>query len=1078
MTTLRVVVAPDPDALLVSATEGLFPLPVATTDAPWPTLSAWVALRQGGLRDDFHALAARAGVAGWFDPPVCLFSELAARWGDGGDTPLSNEERLALLTGILGARGVGVFDRSGGSDGWVPGVDRLLRELVGEGISPAAFRAALDGAAGRDAFERRRDDALANVYDDWCAALQRRQRTDGRDALVRLAQAITSNPEGFAQRLGGRRDVRIVGLADLRGGWAPLLRALTASPALDRVSLIVSHSLRLPPDLATSTIVLPGRRPLARALFADVASEADGRDAVRGDADHDGVRIALLEAPDVAREGESIAVRVRALIDGGAEPSRIGVFFRQARPGVDAVADALRSMGVPVTARRRTALSEAGPARALCALLNLVVNGWSRHAVLEVAEHPLLPLALDSAVLDAAARAQVVASLDDWLEALTALHGRCLARDARERAGRITHRNRAAVPPTPQVEATLVAWRAWLPTASLLTQSHTMRDWFAWVREVLVSDAWGMNRGLVADSTSDMGALRASVRARDAIARLAADWHGALEAFGVDDRPIDATVFVSRLSLLLASDLITQPETGYGVVVSEALAGAWRSFDHVFVAGLSAGAFPQRATASTVLTDADRHGLIAAGLPLDAPEAWRDREQELFRVLCAAPRHTLTLSWPAMDADGREVVRSAYVDAVADILLQMRGDDREEDLETDATLVRMLPQQVFTPGFPILPRAETARVLAHAQQAAATEAARSRLRSPWNGEIQDVALREMLAGRFDESYVWSATQLEGLAKCAWSWLADRLLALGERVEASDAIDPSVTGMILHDALDRFFAGARATRGEPAVFLRTTDRAWAIAAANVALDEAWRSLGADEWLGHPAFHDLVRGELSALVHGYLDFEMTFNDKSYDNRTTSSKQIRMGAAEGERRFDNVPLTGDGLMFRLRGTVDRVDRGVDERLGNPGHFVAAIDYKSSIYATPGGGHKSAWDDGVVLQVPLYAAVLREQFRDATLARLEYRTLRKPKAVHSLQFVGVVKGDGRGADASFSAAFKPDAERQLTEALDAAGRRVRAVRLGQLPAAPVPSCGCSPYCPARDICRIPGGPVEGVHR
>jgi len=54
------------------------------------------------------------------------------------------------------------------------------------------------------------------------------------------------------------------------------------------------------------------------------------------------------------------------------------------------------------------------------------------------------------------------------------------------------------------------------------------------------------------------------------------------------------------------------------------------------------------------------------------------------------------------------------------------------------------------------------------------------------------------------------------------------------------------------------------------------------------------------------------------------------------------------------------------------------------------------------------------------------------------------------------------------------PEAGAKLAAALDAAGERVLQVRSAVLPAFPAPSCGCSPFCPARDICRIPGGPVE----
>ena len=82
-----------------------------------------------------------------------------------------------------------------------------------------------------------------------------------------------------------------------------------------------------------------------------------------------------------------------------------------------------------------------------------------------------------------------------------------------------------------------------------------------------------------------------------------------------------------------------------------------------------------------------------------------------------------------------------------------------------------------------------------------------------------------------------------------------------------------------------------------------------------------------------------------------------------------------------------------------------------------------------------------------------------------MEYRTIRGAKEVHQL-VLAPLKGD-EIQDA-------PDAEQKLARALDAAGERIAQVRRGELPAAYTPSAGCSKYCPARDICRVPGGPKD----
>jgi hypothetical protein len=1028
----------DPEVLLARATAGLFPA-APRGDSPWPTLNAWVVLRQGGLRDDLHRLAASQGVAGWFDAPICLFNELADRWGPAEpQAALSEPERHALLARLLDEHGAGLIPR-GSSDAWVPTVDRFIGELIGEDVGVEAFAEAALRAAD-DTFATRRAERLAAVYGAWQGALAAAGRRDGRDARVRLARAIGADPQGFAERLGGRREVRIVGLADLRGGWRLLFEALAASPVLDRVEILTSASLEIP----GATV----REDSGRVADAGATTVAAGaRPDSPADTTSSSPRVRFIQAADSAREMERVAVEVRALLDAGVAPTRIAVVAREARPSIDAMAAALGALGVPVTARRRTGLAHTAPARALLAILGVLRDSWSRHAVAELAEHPLLVTGLDAGIVNTLGFSRAMSSREAWSEGLAELLARV---DRRELGTDDGDDRRAALPPRARVQATLDAWHVVAPRLAALEGARTLDAWCAWCVEALDDGAWGIGARL-GESCGDDAVWFRELRARDRIRALLVAWQEAAVAFGGREQTLDATRFVDRLLLILAQDLITMPETDAGVVVAEALAAAWRAFDHLFVVGMSAGSFPKR-PADGVLMDADeREALRAAGLPLDASDAWRARERALFDVLCAAPRESLTLSWPALDGDGRETARSAFVD-----VLLPRGV-----LQEDA------PEEVVIAGFPV---ARDAAAIAHARVVAAREADRAGL-SPWNGAIEDAELLDWLASHYGESYVWSASQLETVAKCPWHWFAARLLGLEDRRDADDLLEPTVKGSLRHDALDRFFARARAERGTPVV-LGPADALWVPAEIAVALREAWdAAAAAGVWLGPPALHATQREELLASLEGYLKFEMKFNDDYRKGNTNASKVIRSGAIEGEYAFDNVALEGDGVRFRLRGMVDRIDQGVDDRILNAERYLAAIDYKSSKGSTPGGGEKEAWEDGIVLQVPLYAKALQERFGDSgrVVARMEYRTIgSRPERVHALSLAPMEGGELATGEALAAA------EAQLAGALDAAGRRVRAVRAGELPTFPAPSAGCPPFCPARDICRIPGGPRE----
>ena len=116
------------------------------------------------------------------------------------------------------------------------------------------------------------------------------------------------------------------------------------------------------------------------------------------------------------------------------------------------------------------------------------------------------------------------------------------------------------------------------------------------------------------------------------------------------------------------------------------------------------------------------------------------------------------------------------------------------------------------------------------------------------------------------------------------------------------------------------------------------------------------------------------------------------------------VRTGADAHELEFKDMVFERDGVRIRYRGSIDRVDVSVDDRV--PGRqFVAAIDYKTSEWSTPGAGKPSAWDEGIVLQVPLYAHALQTLRPGSDIARVEYQALKSPKQVHSLELYTIDK-------------------------------------------------------------------------
>ena len=1030
----------DPRELLAHAADGFLALPPADDPADFPSPGCLLVLRQGGLREDLIRMAAERGHPGWLDPPLCIFQQLPEFLGTTDRVPCDDFERATILTGLIRQGSRGPLGRLRNPEAFVGAVDRLFGELVPEGVTADAFEAAIAPAAGKGEFEAARDAELAALYRDYLALLQGERRRDGRDGLLDVALAI-ADPARLAARLGGRRELRFVGLQDLRGGWRALLDALRRSPALDRILIYSVAPLDLGPELGARVQRLGAGQPIAERIFTDTQEQVPG------------VTVQAIVAPDAERELEEVASRVRALADGGTPLHRIAVVARQARPYLDLALHALDRFGVPATARRRVALVEVPAVRALRALLAAAADGWSRHDLVELAEQPYFASGLDAGILNFAGYRQRVAGLDEWQAVLGALATEATRAEAARDRGEEEER-RVALPPAARVRRAAEGFGTFAALAAPLDEPRTLGAWAEWLAAFLDADPWGVRKRMQEVPAGRFDVVRLDLAAWRGLAEAAARWREALARWG-DTAPMTVADFRLRVESLLDGDVALWTPSLEGVQVFEGLAAAYRTFDHLFLVGLQAGQWPLAAPRSPILDEPERAALAVRGLPLESEATWDRLERDLFRVLVAGAERQLTVSWSQLDPGGRETVSSAYVEALGDVV-RLIGAAAGEEIPA---------RRVVTPGIRLYQGAEA---LERARHGARIEAARQAgAVSPWNGGIEDPTLLAWLAQELGEQRPWSPTQLEALAKCPWSWFSARLLRLEQLEDPDESLDAATRGTLLHRILARFFARAAERIGTP-TRLRPEHLAWALPLLDelvaAALAEA-RDRG--EWLGHPALLSARQGELTRLLTGYLRWEAEQHQTQEEsNRGNAPKRIRTGVVAHEVSFADQVLEVGGLRVRFRGSVDRMERGVDGRFDATG-YIAAVDYKTTRYSAPGGGKAAAWDDGVVLQVPLYAWALARLHEGAAVARVEYRSLKQPDSIHLLELAQYDRKSG-------TVTADPRHTERYHDALAAVARHVSGARAGHFPAAPAPSCGCPSFCHAIDICRVAGGPVR----
>ncbi len=1043
MAHLVLVTGTDPHALLADAARDYLAPPLATSD-PFAAPATMLVLRQGGLRDDLLRMASARGVAGWFDPEIRVFAELAQVLHPTLLPALDAIERTVIIEEVLRHRAPQILGRPDRLSLTVREADALFGEFAAEGIMPDRFRAACEAHAHRDAFQERRDAEIAAAWEGYRAALVDAGRRDGRDALAAAAGALAHDADQLARVLGARRTLHIVGLMDLRGGWRALLRVLRANTTLERVAVYTMHAdlfsadSDITPDAHES---VGDQTTMARALFA-AGAEPPATVAPQ---------LRVLESPDPRREIERVAVDVRALVDGGVPPHRIAVVAREARPFVDRMAPALARMGVPVTTRQRVSLAEVPVVRIVRQLLEAAAEGWSRHALVELAEHPYGAGQLDPLVINRLGFERRVDGLAGWRSAHATLLARATARDTGA-APRDEDERRHPLPATARVTDAQAGIQRFAAFASALDGERSLSDWLAWLDGFLTDDPWTLEQHARKAAVDDLTSARADIRGWTLLRQAVRSWRAVVTRHAPPDL-IDAAGFLPLCDAVLTGDIVLASPTVHGVVVAEALAAAYRGFDHVFVLGLEAGHFPRRRPVGIVLDDEERDALVAAGLPLDRRTAWEERERELFRSLVASARSSLVLSWSREDDAQCATVVSSFF---------------EEATRLGGSIVadRMRASTVIVPAYPLAPhRAAVAR---GAHGAAIERARLTGSGGAYDGEIEHVDIRAWLATQHGESYTWSPTSLEGLAKCPHAWFAQRLLKLERVEEPDDDVAATVRGKVLHDALARFFDRLRAEQARP-VFLQTADLAGVRDTLRAAFDAAYEAEAAGTWMGAPGLEGARRAEWLRTLTAYIEAEAEEHDKWVTGKSWQSRRpLHAGADRHEVAFGPMTLAVGDVRFRAHGRIDRVDVVTDDRIPQPGRWRVIVDYKSSTGAAPGGGKSGAFADGIVLQAPLYAMALQHLEPGIEIARIEYRSLRTGKAVLPINLAEVhhktkVLDTELGGHADFAASR------------DAIPRTIVRARTGPFPPTPAESHHCPSWCVALDSCRIVGGPKTG---
>jgi hypothetical protein len=712
--------------------------------------------------------------------------------------------RMAMRDEVLRTRLGSVRDGYGALVG-------VVRDLLDAGLTPGHLEALEERLEELPADEaRERAVAVVRCASGVAEAMDAGGLGRPAEVLRRAAELLREDSEALLPS----RAVLVHGFAEATGVASDLLEALGRYSA-------ARFFLDEPPDPAVPELP-DGGREFARRLMERLEGVA-GQGIVAA-VDVPAPLLSLVRAPGGDAEAREVANRVRALLDGGARPEGVGVVARQPEACAAAIERHFSRLAVPFSC---TGVKGSwGPCAAALAALAALLRERDQASVDAWLASMVWPGEPDRADLRVGLRASGTARLLDV---------------ARLDPGDLLNQHDALPLPlrkgfvtVPSEEGdgedTVLARRA-LPGSLLraaVRRAASLRAAFARWR-----------------SEGTLGGHLAEVRAVT-FGRLGWDREGGAgtllaEALARLERDAPAGLRITREEALALVDeslagitRVAPGGSGGGVQVLGVTEARAMTFDHLFLLGLNRDVFPRLLREDPILPDRIRAALLPV-LP-DLPVKLRGyvEERYLFAQLAAASSH-VTLSWQVVDDDGRARPCSPYLERLrlgpspreVELAPEVYALDREGSRRPRpahehavmaglfggrAALGAVLPVAMLQAAgdAPALARARL-RVLDELDPDLSTGEGRARERElgPYFGFIGPVGAAA------DPRAAVAVTTMEGVARCPWRVLLQRLLRLEpppDPMASLPDVDAATLGLGVHAAMEAIVRDAGVAEG--------------------------------------------------------------------------------------------------------------------------------------------------------------------------------------------------------------------------------------------------------------------------
>ncbi len=849
------------------------------------------------------------------------------------------------------------------------GLTQLFRRLEETGTQPSDLKGTTQRSAELQVLYAA---YLERLADGWSGS---RERFAAVDAYL--------DRSTLAQRFPGLRLLVFCGFVEVPAPFLPVLEKLLA---------LVPESIALLDYDPEGPGFFVRTRPLyeflrARAIRAE-RSTADQYPATAfagrlftHSRDRLNAPVERVACPDRVGEVTAMARRIRQLHqEQGVELAQIRIGFRSLDTYAELVAEVLPRHGLPFYLARGRPLATAPAMNTVFALIDAVLERYSRAALFRLLSLPLVRLRYSFSDQTRTLAAEDFAAFtrnvppstgrDTWLAAIEGNFAYLeseLSREGEPFAEDIDDFPTRREDLRAELEA-LQPLRAGLTALFDLLQPLESRQDLPSFRYHLLHalDALGVEEALAQGTAADGRALARFLELLDELCAPAA----ALQ-------PRTLSQFADLLR-----DAISQAHvpaaTRAGIQVTDLAAAGSAPCDYLFLGGLVQGEFPRLPPADIFLEETQRRALN-----LD-DDATTEAERLLFYRAICSPRRGLGLFHP-QQSGSETLAPSPFIDELDGLLAPQPETEKSNGTPgTLAELHRALGQGLCAASDSDPARDALALYSRAAQLDGHTTALRHLVRGLHIAELRTIsktlgrhegvldesALLAALGTRLGAGHSFSATQLELYGHCPFRFFAQELLNLQPLRDPEDDDSALKRGNLVHRIFYRFYTahGEAAERAENLATnieeLRHLGREIADEMGLVGFfwdRELERLLGSDDEDREGVLPHFLRLQAAAANPAMpTHFELSFG--SYP-----------GMGEGDQQSTTTlyaigdPESGDEV--RISGKIDRIDRTAD------GRFIV-FDYKTGRMPSV-----ADIDTGLNLQLPLYLLATESLFEEIGL-------------------------------------------------------------------------------------------------